>query len=116
MNNLETWEKIAVNVGLPLAYILLLVLVLTIVFFSIRNIITFRQQLRSSLIGIGVIGLLFTAGWLIALRKFTWGGLHKDLTPNQSIVLGAALNTMYFLLALAVLVILFFEVKKLFTK
>lgn len=107
---LSLFEKIAVNGGLALAYVLIIASVGLILYFSVKDTIQHPGHFRWAARRIGVLAVLFLIGWVISLQ---WEVAPEGVTPANSRLISGALVTMYFLLGIGILTIVFFELKRL---
>lgn len=109
-------QNVLVNIGLGLTYVLLLMAVAAILFFSIKEVFNNRKANGKFFIMAGILVGLFLIGWLISPYDFKWSQTDKGVTPTNSGIIGGALITVYFLLGIGVAVVAFFEVKRLVDK
>ena len=110
---LSGFEKALVTGGLWLVYLLLAVAVALILFYSLRDTIKSKEGYKSVLIRLGSLTVLYVIGWLISPYDFKWSQTAKGITPTNSGLIGGSIITVYFLLGIALLVIMFFEIKNL---
>jgi len=116
MEDVSATQNILVTLGLGLTYVLLLVAVSAILFYSIREIFNNRKANGKFFIMAGILVGLFLIGWLISPYDFKWTQADKGVTPTNSGIIGGALITVYFLLGIALATVAFFEVKRLLDK
>lgn len=108
-------EQIIVNVGIIIAYILIVIGVVSAIVFPLINAISQPELLRKS--GIGVVGILivFGIGYAISdselTRKFIQSGVE---TEGLSKMIGGALTMVYLLMGVAFVGIIYTEFSKAF--
>ncbi len=109
-------QNILVNIGLGLTYVLLLIAVSAILFYSIKEVLKNRKANGKFFITGGILVGLFLIGWLISPYDFQQTQRAHGVTPTNSGIIGGALITVYFLLGIGLATIAFFEVKRLVEK
>ena len=104
-----------INFGLFLTYALIGVSVLAILFFSLAKIIREPGGARSALIGIAGLVIIIILGFLLSTgsdANTTYAKL--DVTESVSHRVGAGLMTLYVIMGLTILSILYVEITRLF--
>jgi hypothetical protein len=108
-------EQIIVNVGIIIAYILIVIGVVSAIVFPLINAISEPKTLVKS--GIGVVGILiiFGLGYAISdsglTTKFIQSGVE---TEGLSKMIGGALTMVYLLMGVAIVGIIYTEFSKAF--
>jgi phosphoglycerol transferase MdoB-like AlkP superfamily enzyme len=106
-----------VNFGIYAAYVLIGICIVGILGFSIMNLIKDPKAAKSALIGI--IGLLVIFGLTFALSdgsEATTTFADEDISEGGLRRVGMGLGAFYVLTAAAILVIVYVEVSRLFSK
>lgn len=108
-------EQIIVNVGIIIAYILILIGVVSAIVFPLINAISQPELLRKS--GIGVVGILivFGIGYAISDSELTTKFIQSGVeTEGLSKMIGGALTMVYLLMGVAFVGIIYTEFSKAF--
>ena len=93
------------------AYVVLLIIVSSVLYFSIRNMIADKSSLMSTLKGIGSFLALFLVCFILASGEETLMREGKILSSTSSKFIGAALFMFYSLILIASGTMLFFGFK-----
>lgn len=108
-------EQIIVNVGIIIAYILIVIGVVSAIVFPLINAISQPELLRKS--GIGVVGILivFGIGYAISDSELTTKFIQSGVeTEGLSKMIGGALTMVYLLMGVAFVGIIYTEFSKAF--
>ena len=108
-------EQIIVNVGIIIAYILIVIGVVSAVVFPLINAVSQPQSLVKSGIGILAIAVVFGIGYALSdsglTAKFIQSGVE---TEGLSKMIGGALTMVYLLMGVALIGIVYTEFSKAF--
>ena len=99
-----------VNIGLFLAYILIGVCILAAVLMPLAKAFGDPQSLKKMGLGIGGLVVVFLVSYLLSGGEAT-----DDVSASTVKLVGASLTTFYILAALAILGIVYTEIKKAFS-
>lgn len=111
--DLSKWEQLTVAGGLWLVYLLLVLAVGLILFFGLRDIVKSKEGYKNLFIRLGALAVLYVIAWAVSPYDFKWSQVDKGVTPTNSGFIGGAIITVYFLLGIALAVIVFFELRNL---
>ncbi len=103
-----------INIGLNAGYILIGIAAVLSILFPIIHIIRNPKQAGTSLLGLGVIAVVFLIGYSLAEAN-TISYREIVVKGNLSQVIGASIITMYIFVGLAFVSFIFSEIKSLFT-
>ncbi|GIV34689.1 MAG: hypothetical protein KatS3mg031_2224 [Chitinophagales bacterium] len=105
-----------VDIGLYLAYALLIIAMLSAVLFPAVYMLRHLEEARKVLIGIGVIIVIAVISYFTASGDFYFPGIENKMNYSQQAVklIGAGINMTIFMGALAIITAVFFEVKNAF--
>jgi len=117
----EAIEADVANQGIVSSFIMVALVVLAIatiaaVLFSIINLVSNPDKLKRALLSIGVFALVLAVAWFLSSgveRTLSDGSI---LTASQSQLVEAGIKAFYILILLAAGLMLFFGVKKMFSK
>ena len=108
-------EQIIVNVGIIVAYVLIVIGVVSAVVFPLINAVSQPQSLVKSGIGILAIAVVFGIGYALSdsglTAKFIQSGVE---TEGLSKMIGGALTMVYLLMGVALIGIVYTEFSKAF--
>ena len=103
----------AVEIGLKLTYVLLVIGVLAaLVMPLVQAVMSDPKSLIKSLIGLGIIGVVYLIGYAMAGSEVTAHYTEFGIDSGISKMVGGLLNTMYLLMIVAIVGIIFTEVSK----
>lgn len=108
-------EQIIVNIGIIIAYILIVIGVVSAIVFPLINAISQPETLLKS--GIGVVGILiaFGIGYAISDSELTTKFIQSGVeTEGLSKMIGGALTMVYLLMGVALVGIIYTEFSKAF--
>ncbi len=106
-------EQIIVNVGIIVAYILIVIGVVTAIVFPLINAISQPQILVKSGIGLVAILIVFGIGYAISDSEVTTKFIQSGVeTEGLSKMIGGALTMVYLLMGVAILSIVYTEFSK----
>ncbi len=107
-------DNILIDIGLYLAYGLLILAVLAALVFPIMYIAKNPGESKYSLISIAIIIVIFLIGYVLSTGD-TSGIFEKyGINPSQFKVIGGGLIVVYVLAAIAVVSLIYSEIKSLF--
>jgi len=95
------------------AYLLVLLAALGAIVLPLVNALGNPKSLLKSLLGIGVLGVLFLISWAISGNEVTNVYTQFDINSTSSKVIGGVLITTYILMVIAIVSIIFSEISKL---
>ena len=101
-----------VDIGLWVAYILILVAIVSAVVLPIVNSLSDPKSLVKPLIAIAVIGVLYVVSWALAGDALNAKAVALGVSTGVSKAVGGALITMYILFVVAIVGIVFSEINK----
>ena len=101
-----------VDIGLWIAYILVLVAIVSAVLLPIINSLSDPKSLIKPLGALVGIGILFLICWALAGDTLNAKAIAAGVTPGVSQAVGGALITMYVLFVIALVGIVFTEINK----
>ncbi|MCG8389665.1 MAG: hypothetical protein MJA30_29200 [Cytophagales bacterium] len=101
-----------VDIGLWVAYILILVAIVSAVVLPIINSLGDPKSLVKPLIAIAVIGVLYVVSWALAGDALNAKAVALGVSAGVSKAVGGALITMYILFIVAIVGIVFSEINK----
>jgi dipeptide/tripeptide permease len=108
-------QETLVNIGIWSAIILVAIAVLAAVILPLINSLSHPKTLIKSGIGVAFVGVIFLIGWILAgsevMPTYAVGGITDE---GSSKLVGGALTAMYILFILAIVGIIFTEIKKAF--
>ncbi len=107
-------ENIIVNYLLPASYVLLGIATLAAIVLPLIGSLSQPKTLIKS--GVGIVGIvaIFFLAWSLSGSEVKPNYASFDVTETSSKIVGGALITMYILVGMALLGILFTEVSKIF--
>jgi len=101
--------------GLYLGYALVLIAALSVIILPLINAISNPKTLVRGLLGILFLGVVFLIGYAIAGSEVTTSYLEAGVdTESSSKLIGGALMTMYILIGLALVLMVYTEIVKIF--
>ncbi|MFP2996880.1 hypothetical protein ABN763_13270 [Spongiivirga sp. MCCC 1A20706] len=98
-----------IDIMLNLVYALLIVTVIASLAFTIINIASDGKKVKKTLMSLGVFGVLAAIAYGISSGAETYNGV---VTEGTSKMVGTGLYLFYFLAMIAIILMLFFGVKK----
>ncbi len=101
-----------VDIGLWVAYILILVAIVSAVVLPIVNSLGDPKSLIKPLIAMAVIGVLYLISWSLAGDSLNAKAVALGVSGGVSRAVGGALITMYILFVVAIVGIVFSEINK----
>ncbi len=101
-----------VNIILIAAYVLVFIAALGAIVLPLVNAIGNPKSLLKSVLGIVVIGVIFLVSWAVAGDEVTKVYTKFDITSTSSKIIGGVLITTYLLMGIAVLSIIYSEIRK----
>lgn len=101
-----------VNIILYVSYLLAVIAILGAIILPLINAIGNPKSLLKSVLGIAVIGVIFLVSWSISGDEVTAVYTKFNITSTSSKVIGGVLITTYLLMGIAVLSIIFSEIRK----
>lgn len=108
-------EESFVNIAIWVAIILVAFAALAAVILPLINAFSHPKNLVKSAIGVAFVAVIFLIGWAFAGDEVTSGYITRGITDSgSSKLVGGALSAMYILFILAVVGIVFTEIKKVF--
>ncbi len=108
-------EESFVNIAIWVAIILVVVAAVAAIVLPLINSFSHPKNLVKGGIGVAFILVIFLIGWAIAGDEVTSGYITRGIADaGSSKLVGGALTAMYILFILAVVGIVFTEVKKVF--
>lgn len=116
----DAMENTNVNAMFYIAYVLLGIPVVAVLFYTLKNLASNPDKLKKSLIAIAsfaiilVISYALSSGTDVNLDKFSEAGI--DVNESSSKMVGAGLIAFYILAALAIISMLLSGVKKILSK
>ena len=105
-------EETFVNIALYVSYLLVILAALGAIVLPLINALGNPKSLVKSLIGVAALGVIFLVSWGIAGNEVTTVYTKFDITSTSSKVIGGVLITTYILMGVAVISIIFSEVRK----
>ena len=106
-------EQIIVNVGIIVAYVLIVIGVVTAVVFPLINAMSEPKTLVKSGIGIVAVLAIFGLGYLLSDSSLTAKFIQSGVdTENLSKMIGGALTMVYLLMGVAIIGIVYTEFSK----
>lgn len=99
-----------------LAYIVLAIAAVSTLIFSLVNLVSQPDKLKKALISLGVFALVLVVAWFLSSGEERLLDDGKILTAGQSQLVEAGIKAFYLLIMLAAGLMLFFGVKKMFSK
>lgn len=106
--------EIVSNYGLYAAYILVVLGLLLAIVLPLISAFSNPRALIGGAVGIVAIVIVFFIGWSLSGNEVVPAYANNNITETSSKFIGGALITMYILIGLAVLTIIFTEVSKIF--
>ncbi len=106
-------EETFVNIALYVSYLLVILAALGAIVLPLINALGNPKSLVKSVIGIAALGVLFLVSWAMAGDEVTAVYTKFDITSTSSKVIGGVLITTYLLMGVAVLSIIYSEIRKL---
>ena len=108
-------EQMIVNVGIIVAYILIVIGVVTAIVFPLINAMSEPKNLVKSGIGVVAILIVFGIGYALSDSSLTTKFIQSGVeTENLSKVIGGALTMVYLLMGVAIIGIVYTEFSKVF--
>ena len=108
-------EQMIVNVGIIVAYVLIVIGIVTAIVFPLINAMSEPKTLVKSGIGVLAVLIVFGIGYALSdsslTAKFIQSGVE---TENLSKVIGGALTMVYLLMGVAIIGIVYTEFSKVF--
>ncbi len=99
-----------------LAYVVLGIAAVSAVLFSIVNLVSQPDKLKKALISLGVFALIVAVAWFLSSGEERILSDGTTLTAGQSQLVEAGIKAFYILSIVAVGLMLFFGIKKTFSK
>ena len=103
-----------INIGLILGYILLGLAAVTVILFSVFQLIVNFKKAKGALIGIVALLVVFFIGFSMATSELYLNVAIPVANATISRIIGGAINATFLLIALAFLASIYTEVSKLF--
>ncbi|MGK7397751.1 MAG: hypothetical protein ACNS62_24465 [Candidatus Cyclobacteriaceae bacterium M3_2C_046] len=108
------FSDFVVEYGLYAGYILMIVAALAAIVLPLINAISNPKSLIKGVVGIVFLGVIFIIGYALAGSEVTQAYITQGVTESSaSKLIGGALITMYILVAIAIVGIVFTEIVKL---
>jgi len=101
-----------VDIMLYGAYLLVIVAALGAIVLPLINALSNPKSLLKSALGIMVIGVVYLISWAISGDEVTAKYIKFDITSTSSQVIGGVLITTYLLMGIAVISIIYSEIRK----
>ncbi|MBK6266325.1 hypothetical protein JKA74_14865 [Marivirga sp. S37H4] len=101
-----------VNIFLYVAYLLVFLAALGAIVLPLVNALGNPKSLLKSVLGIAIIGVIYLVSWGVSGDEVTAVYTKFDITPTSSKVIGGVLITTYLLMGIAVLSIIYSEIRK----
>jgi|8_EtaG_2_1085327.scaffolds.fasta_scaffold302537_1 hypothetical protein len=101
-----------VDIMLYGAYLLVIVAALGAIVLPLINALSNPKSLLKSALGILVIGVVYLISWAISGDEVTAKYIKFDITSTSSQVIGGVLITTYLLMGIAVISIIYSEIRK----
>ncbi len=105
-------EESFVNIALYVSYLLVILAALGAIVLPLINSLGNPKSLVKSLIGVAALGVLFLVSWGVSGDEVTAVYTKFDITSTSSRVIGGVLITTYLLMGVAVLSIIYSEIRK----
>lgn len=105
-------EDSFVNIALYVSYLLVILAALGAIILPLINALGNPKSLVKSLIGVGALVVLFLVSWAISGDEVTAVYTKFDITSTSSRVIGGVLITTYLLMGVAILSIIYSEIRK----
>ncbi len=111
-------ENTLINIGMYITYILAVVAIAAMLFFSLMHIFADLKKQKTTLIGLGALVVIFIISYIIASGTDVPQELFDKvgLSSGTSKLIGASLIPVYILGVLSVLAIIYSEVSRAFKK
>lgn len=105
-----------INIGIIITYILIGITVLSILVFSVSNIVKNPGAAKSALIGLGGLAVIFGITYLLSTGSDAemYSKPQDIVTEGTSKIVGMGLASFYILAGLTILSILYVEVTRIF--
>ncbi|ADR20619.1 hypothetical protein MATR_17560 [Marivirga tractuosa] len=102
-----------VDIMLYGAYLLVIVAALGAIVLPLINALSNPKSLLKSALGIVIIGVIYLVSWGVSGDEVTARYIKFDITSTSSQVIGGVLITTYLLMGIAVISIVYSEIRKL---
>ncbi len=99
-----------------LAYIVLAITAITVIVFSLVNLVSHPDKLKKALMSLGVFALVLAVAWFASSGQERLLSDGTTLTAGQSQMIEAGIKAFYILILLAAGLMLFFGAKKMLSK
>jgi hypothetical protein len=109
-----------ININLRWMYVLLFLAILLLVFFAVFQLVSEFQSAKGSLLGIGVMALIFLIGFLFASKEYPkFFGVEKfiadgTITPAILKIIDTGLISTYIMFGLAILALIYTSLSRYF--
>lgn len=103
-----------VDFGLYITYFLMLVAVAGAVIFPLKYTLQNISEARGVFIGLGVMLAVLLLGYLTASSTYSFKGMENYISQDSVKLVGGGINSLYILIAVAVVSSIFFEIKNFF--
>lgn len=101
-----------VDIMLYGAYLLVIVAALGAIVLPLINALSNPKSLLKSVLGIVIIGVIYLISWGVSGDEVTARYIKFDITSTSSQVIGGVLITTYLLMGIAVVSIIYSEIRK----
>ncbi|GAA5027686.1 hypothetical protein GCM10011506_16160 [Marivirga lumbricoides] len=101
-----------VNIVLYVSYLLVILAALGAIVLPLINALGNPKSLLKSVLGIAAIGVIFLISWSVSGDEVTAVYTKFNITSTSSKVIGGVLITTYLLMGIAVLSIIYSEIRK----
>ncbi|RUA33786.1 MAG: hypothetical protein DSY77_08505 [Bacteroidetes bacterium] len=101
-----------VDIMLYGAYLLVIVAALGAIVLPLINALSNPKSLLKSVLGIVIIGVIYLISWSVSGDEVTARYIKFDITSTSSQVIGGVLITTYLLMGIAVISIIYSEIRK----
>lgn len=101
-----------VDIMLYGAYLLVIVAALGAIVLPLINALSNPKSLLKSVLGIVIIGVIYLISWGVSGDEVTARYIKFDITSTSSQVIGGVLITTYLLMGIAVISIIYSEIRK----
>jgi hypothetical protein len=105
-------EDVGVNIMLYIGYFLVIIAALGAIILPSINALSNPKILLKSVLGVVAIGAIYLISWAVSGNEVTAKYIKFDITSTSSQVIGGVLITTYLLMGIAVIAIIYSEIRK----